>query len=202
LALGTSPLALSLPSMSDTAAALKALLLEKSVRTGTFTLASGKESDLYIDCRVTALDPFGANLIGKLGWAAVREKINTENLKIDAIGGMTLGADPISLAVGMTSAVANPDEALQVFTVRKEPKGHGRGKQIEGNFKSGDTIVVVDDVITTGGSTLKAIDVIEREGGKVAFALVLVDREEGGRQAIEARGIPVLALFSRSTLLG
>ena len=202
MALGTSPLALSLPSMSDTAAALKALLLEKSVRTGTFTLASGKESDLYIDCRVTALDPFGANLIGKLGWAAVREKINTENLKIDAIGGMTLGADPISLAVGMTSAVANPDEALQVFTVRKEPKGHGRGKQIEGNFKSGDTIVVVDDVITTGGSTLKAIDVIEREGGKVAFALVLVDREEGGRQAIEARGIPVLALFSRSTLLG
>jgi orotate phosphoribosyltransferase len=102
----------------------------------------------------------------------------------------------------MTSAVAHPDEALQVFTVRKEPKGHGRGKQIEGNFVSGNTVVVVDDVITTGGSTLKAIDVIEREGGKVAFALVLVDREEGGRQAIEARGIPVLALFSRSTLLG
>jgi orotate phosphoribosyltransferase len=188
--------------MSATAAALKALLLEKSVRTGTFTLASGKESDLYIDCRVTALDPFGANLIGQLGWTAVREKIDTDKLKVDAIGGMTLGADPISLAVGMNSAVSHPEEALQVFTVRKEPKGHGRGKQIEGNFKSGDTVIVVDDVITTGGSTLKAIDVIEREGGKVAFALVLVDREEGGRQAIEARGIPVLALFSRTTLLG
>ena len=114
---------------------------------------------------------------------------------------MTLGADPISLAVGMASARQHPDEALQVFTVRKEPKGHGRGKQIEGNFKDGDTIVVVDDVITTGGSTLKAIDAIEREGGKVAFALVLVDREEGGRQAIEERGIPVVPLFSRSTLL-
>ena len=188
--------------MSDTAAALKAILLEKSVRTGTFTLASGAQSDLYIDCRVTALDPFGANLIGKLGWAAVREKIQAEGLKIASIGGMTLGADPISLAVGMTSAVENPDEALQVFTVRKEPKGHGRGKQIEGNFANGQTVIVVDDVITTGGSTLKAIDVIEREGGKVAFALVLVDREEGGRQAIEARGIPVLALYSRSTLLG
>ena len=183
------------------AAALKALLLEKSVRTGTFTLASGKESDLYIDCRVTALDPFGANLIGEIGWAAVRERIAAEGLKIDAIGGMTLGADPISLAVGMTSARSNPEEALQVFTVRKEPKGHGRGKQIEGNFKGGSTVIVVDDVITTGGSTLKAIDVIEREGGKVAFALVLVDREEGGRQAIEARGIPVLPLFTRSTLL-
>lgn len=187
--------------MSDTAADLKKILLEKSVRTGEFTLASGKTSDLYIDCRVTALDPFGANLIGQLGWQAVRDKIQAENLKIDAIGGMTLGADPISLAVGMASANTHPDEALQVFTVRKEPKGHGAGKQIEGNFKSGDTIVVVDDVITTGGSTLKAVDVIEREGGKVAFCLVLVDREEGGRQAIEDRGIPVIPLFSRKTLL-
>ena len=187
--------------MTDTAKSLKDLLLKKSVRTGTFTLASGKESDLYIDCRMTALDPFGAAMIGDMGWAAVRERIQTEGLSIDAIGGMTLGADPISLAVGMASARQHPDEALQVFTVRKEPKGHGRGKQIEGNFAEGNSIVVVDDVITTGGSTLKAIDAIEREGGKVAFALVLVDREEGGRQAIEERGIPVVALFSRSTLL-
>lgn len=183
-------------------AALKQLLLEKSVRTGTFTLASGKQSDLYIDCRVTTLDPVGANLIGDLGWHAVRSKIHSEHLKVDAIGGMTMGADPISLAVGMTSAAKNPDEALQVFTVRKEPKGHGIGKQIEGNFKAGDHVIVVDDVITTGGSTLKAIDAIEREGGKVAFCLVLVDREEGGRKAIEARGIHVIPLFTRTTLLG
>ena len=187
--------------MSSTAAALKDLLLKKSVRTGTFTLASGKESDLYIDCRMTALDPFGAALIGDMGWAAVRERIVAGDLTIDAIGGMTLGADPISLAVGMASARQHPAEALQVFTVRKEPKGHGRGKQIEGNFSEGNTIVVVDDVITTGGSTLKAIDAIEREGGKIAFCLVLVDREEGGRQAIEARGIHVVSLFSRSSLL-
>jgi orotate phosphoribosyltransferase len=188
--------------MHQATAALKALLLEKSVRTGTFTLASGKQSDLYIDCRVTALDPFGANLIGELGWHAVRSKIHSEHLEINAIGGMTLGADPISLAIGMASAQTHPDEALQVFTVRKEPKGHGAGKQIEGNFKSGNTVIVVDDVITTGGSTLKAIDVIEREGGKVAFCIVLVDREEGGRQAIEARGIHVIPLFTRTTLLG
>lgn len=188
--------------MHATTAALRALLLEKSVRTGSFTLASGKQSDLYIDCRMTALDPFGANLIGDLGWHAVRSKIHSEHFSIQAIGGMTLGADPISLAVGMTSASRHPDEALQVFTVRKEPKGHGAGKQIEGNFKSGDTVVVVDDVITTGGSTLKAIDAIEREGGKIAFCLVLVDREEGGRQAIEARGIHVIPLFTRTTLLG
>jgi len=188
--------------MLNTTAALKKLLLEKSVRTGTFTLASGQQSDLYIDCRVTALDPFGANLIGDLGWHAVRSKIHSEHLKIDAIGGMTLGADPISLAVGMTSATKHPAEALQVFTVRKEPKGHGAGKQIEGNFHAGNNVIVVDDVITTGGSTLKAIDAIERAGGKIAFCLVLVDREEGGRQAIEARGIHVLPLFTRSSLLG
>ena len=136
-----------------------------------------------------------------LGWAAVRKKIAEENLNIDSIGGMTLGADPISLSVGMASATENPDEALQVFTVRKEPKGHGRGKQIEGNFAEGQTVVVVDDVITTGGSTIKAIDVIEREGGKVAFALVLVDREEGGRERIEAEGYTVRSLATASEIV-
>lgn len=187
--------------MHANSAALRKLLLEKSVRTGTFTLASGKQSDLYIDCRMTALDPFGAALIGDLGWHAVRSKIHSEHEPVDAIGGMTLGADPISLAIGMASAQQHPEEALQVFTVRKEPKGHGAGKQIEGNFHEGNRVVVVDDVITTGGSTLKAIDAIEREGGKIAFCVVLVDREEGGRQAIEERGIHVIPLFSRSTLL-
>ncbi|MFC5051237.1 orotate phosphoribosyltransferase [Rubritalea spongiae] len=188
--------------MSEIYDSLKSLLLEKSVRTGEFTLASGAKSDLYIDCRVTALDSVGARLVGQLGWKVVRERIQSEGLEIDAIGGMTMGADPISLAVGMTSAMENPDEMIQVFNIRKEPKGHGRGKQIEGNFKEGDQVVVVDDVITTGGSTIKAIEAIERAGGTVKFALVLVDREEGGRAAIEARGIPVVSLYSRSTLLG
>lgn len=187
--------------MLTTAASLRSLLLKKSVRTGTFTLASGKQSDLYIDCRVSAMDPFGAAWIGDLGWHAVRSKIHSERLDLQAIGGMTLGADPISLAIGMASARTHPDEALQVFTVRKEPKGHGKGRQIEGNFASGDAVVVVDDVITTGGSTIQAIDVLRREGGTVAFALVLVDREEGGRQAIEAHGVPVISLFTRSELL-
>ncbi|MEN9991128.1 MAG: orotate phosphoribosyltransferase [Verrucomicrobiota bacterium] len=183
------------------ATALRQLLLEKSVRTGTFTLASGKTSDLYIDCRVTTLDPVGANWVGELGWQTVQAYLTEKGMHVDAIGGMTMGADPISLAIGMTSARQNPSQPLQVFTVRKEPKGHGRGKQIEGNFHEGNTVIVVDDVITTGGSTLKAIDAIEAAGGKIAFALVLVDREEGGRAAIEARGIPVVALFTRSSLL-
>ncbi len=180
--------------------ALKTMLLEKSVRTGEFTLASGKKSDLYVDCRVTALDNRGAGWIGEVGWDLVREKIDSEGLEVDAIGGMTMGADPISLVVGMAST--GHEKALQVFTVRKEPKGHGRGKQIEGNFQEGNKVVVVDDVITTGGSTLKAIDAIRKAGGEVVFCLVLVDREEGGRQAIEANGVPVASIFTRSELLG
>lgn len=179
---------------------LKEMLLAKSVRTGDFTLASGKKSDLYVDCRITALDNRGAAWIGQVGWDLVLQKIEAENLQIDAIGGMTMGADPISLVVGMASA--DHEKSLQVFTVRKEPKGHGRGKQIEGNFKEGDRVVVVDDVITTGGSTLKAIEAIRAAGGEVAFCLVLVDREEGGRPAIEAEGIPVVSIFTRTELLG
>lgn len=181
---------------------LKNILLTKSIRTGTFTLASGKVSDLYVDCRVTALDPVGATLVGKVGWQLVCQQILPKFPTISAIGGMTLGADPISLAVGMTSAMEGVTQPLQVFTVRKEPKGHGQGKRIEGNFCAGDTVLVVDDVITTGGSTIKAIEAIQQEGGTVAAALVLVDREEGGRAAIEALGIPVYAIFTRASLLG
>lgn len=181
---------------------LKQLLLEKSVRTGEFTLSSGKTSDLYVDCRVTGFDSKGARLIGEAGWAAVREKLEADALQADAIGGMTLGADPISLSIGVESARQQPDNFLQVFTVRKEAKGYGAGRRIEGNFQEGDSVVVVDDVITTGQSTLKAIDAIEEAGGKILFAFVLVDREEGGREAIEKHGIDVVPLFTRTTLLG
>ena len=180
---------------------LRQLLLEKSVRTGEFTLASGKKSDLYVDCRVTSFDARGARLIGESGWALVRDHLTGKGLSAAAIGGMTLGADPISLAIGMESARQQPDRFLQVFTVRKEAKEYGAGRRIEGNFSSGDPVVVVDDVVTTGGSTLRAIDAIEAEGGKGLFAFVLVDREEGGRQALEERGVEVVSLFTRAELL-
>ena len=190
------------PMPEDTHAELKQLLLDKSVRTGEFTLASGKKSDLYVDCRVTSFDSRGARLIGEEGWALVRKQLSESGLSAAAIGGMTLGADPISLAIGMESARQQPDDFLQVFTVRKEAKQYGAGRRIEGNFSAGDAVVVVDDVITTGGSTLKAIEAIEAEGGKVLFAFVLVDREEGGRQALEERGFTVVPLFTRTDLLG
>ena len=100
---------------------------------------------------------------------------------------------------GVRPAAAGPFPP--VFTVRKEAKEYGAGRRIEGNFSTGDPVVVVDDVITTGGSTLRAIDAIESEGGRVLFAFVLVDREEGGRKALEERGIQVVSLFTRSELL-
>lgn len=180
---------------------LQQLLLKQSVRTGQFTLASGKSSDLYIDCRTTAMHPIGANLIGNYGWQFVQQQILTKFPAICAIGGMTLGADPISLAIGIYSGQQDERAPLNIFTVRKEAKSHGRNKRIEGNFQNGDEVIVVDDVITTGGSTIKAIEAIQTEGGAVRAALVLVDREEGGRQAIEELGIPVFSLFTRSDLL-
>ena len=161
---------------------LRQLLLEKSVRTGEFTLASGKKSDLYVDCRVTSFDAQGARLIGESGWALVRDHLTAEGLSASAIGGMTLGADPISLAIGMESARQQPDRFLQVFTVRKEAKEYGAGRRIEGNFSSGDPVVVVDDVVTTGGSTLRAIDAIEAEGARCSLhSCSLIARRGAGR---------------------
>jgi orotate phosphoribosyltransferase len=185
----------------DRRARLRQILLEKSVCFGEFTLASGAKSDFYVDARVTTTHAGGANLIGELGWETVKDACEEHGVEPLAIGGMTMGADPISLAVAMKSAQLDPEKAIPAYVVRKEAKEHGRGRRIEGNFpEDGGQVVVVDDVITTGGSTLKAIDAIEEAGGKVVFALVLVDREEGGRAAIEARGVPVYTLFTKSEL--
>jgi len=112
-----------------------------------------------------------------------------------------MGADPISLAISMTSSLAGDPEPIHAYVVRKEAKDHGQTKRIEGNFKGGDTVVVIDDVITTGGSTLKAIEAVENEGGKVAFVAVLVDRQEGGRENIENAGYPVVSAFTKADLL-
>ncbi len=183
-------------------AALRELLLKKSVMRGDFTLASGAKSDLYVDCRLTTLDAQGGCLVGQVMHALLRQTEKDLGVKIDGVGGLTMGADPIALAVAMTSHMAGDAPPVQAFSVRKEAKSHGRKKLVEGNFKAGDTVVVVDDVITTGGSTLQAIEKVEAEGGKVAFVIVLLDREEGGRANIEAKGYKVAAAFTRTTVLG
>ncbi|MES2505369.1 MAG: orotate phosphoribosyltransferase [Verrucomicrobiota bacterium] len=188
-------------SLESDRAELAQILRTKSVKTGKFTLASGKESDLYVDCRVTTLDARGAVLVGRVLHDLLRKEETAKGLSIGSLGGLTMGADPITLAVAMTSSLAGETKLIQAFNVRKEPKGHGRGKRIEGNFDPAQPVVVVDDVITTGDSTLKAIQAIEEEGGKVAFALILVDRQEGGRQNIESKGYPVVAAYTRADLV-
>lgn len=185
--------------MSSARQSLLELLRRKSVMYGDFTLASGKKSDFYCDARLTTLDPLGATWLGEVGWTLIQAKSQELGVKPVAIGGLTMGADPVALAIGIGS-VRNGGAGLQCYSIRKQVKAHGRGKLIEGNFRTGDTVVVVDDTITTGGSTLEAIEKVRAEGGHVAFALVLVDRSEGGLQAIEATGVPVIAIFSRADI--
>jgi orotate phosphoribosyltransferase len=174
---------------------LVALLLERSFRVGDFTLSSGARSRFYIDCRTTTTHAEGQAVVGRLGLAAVRDA----GLRPDAIGGLTMGADPVAYAVAHASWIAG--DPVNAFTVRKEPKAHGTGKRVEGCFAAGMRVVVVEDVITTGGSALKAIEAVEAEGGEVIAVLSLVDREEGGREAIEARGYPVHAIVGVGELL-
>lgn len=185
----------------DARSALREILLKKSVMRGDFTLASGAKSDLYVDCRLTTLDAAGATHLGQVMLPILRQAEAELGVKISGIGGLTMGADPVALAIAMASFQADPASAVNAFSVRKEAKGHGRKKLVEGNFKSGDIVCAVDDVITTGGSTLQAIEKIEAEGGKVACVLVLLDREEGGKANIEAKGYKVFSAFTRNELL-
>jgi len=166
------------------------LLATRSARRGNFTLASGKQSDLYIDCRPTTMHPEGLAIIGPLGLQAIAER----GWRPDAVGGLTLGADPVSYAIAYASQLAKTP--LRAFTVRKEAKSHGTGKVIEGAFESGDRVVIVEDVITSGGSALRAAESVRAGGGVIVGVLAVVDREEGGRAAIEAAGLEVVALVT------
>jgi orotate phosphoribosyltransferase len=171
------------------------LLATRSARRGTFTLSSGRQSSLYIDARLTTMTPEGQRLIGRAGLDAFR----AVDWHPDAIGGLTLGADPIAYAICHSSAdTARP---LRAFTVRKEPKAHGAGKQVEGPMASGDRVVIVEDVITTGASAIRAIEAVTREGAIPIGVLALVDREEGGREQIEKLGFQVSALVTASQIL-
>jgi orotate phosphoribosyltransferase len=182
-------------------AELLLLLRKKSVSFGDFLLASGARSTFYIDCRLTTFDPRGAWLTGQVMYELIRSHQSAHPRAIAAVGGLTMGADPVALAIGMHSYLANPAAPFQVFSVRKTPKSHGQTKLIEGNFKQGDWVVVLDDVITRGESTIAAINAIIKEGGKIAFIASLVDRQEGGRKNIEALGYSVMSVYTREELL-
>lgn len=164
------------------------LIKEQALQFGTFTLASGKEASFYLDCRKLTLHPQGANQIG----AGMLEMLGAQ--QPDAIGGMAIGADPISAAT-ITLAGQRGDNLLG-FIVRKEAKAHGTGRQVEGPVLSGMTAVIVEDVVTSGGSALKAVDAVRQFGLKVNKILAVVDRLEGGREAIEAAGLQLETLVT------
>jgi len=174
---------------------LTSLLAERSSKKGHFILASGRESAFYIDARLTTMSPDGLAIIGRFGLSTLQQS----GWRVDAVGGMTLGADPVSYAISYASA--GQSHPLRAFTVRKEAKTHGTGKMIEGPFRSGDRVVVIEDVITTGGSALRAIEAVRAEGGIVSGVLAVVDRQEGGREKLESAGVPVLALTAAQQII-
>lgn len=171
------------------------LLAERSSRRGHFILASGRESRFYIDARLTTMSPDGLAVIGRLGLLTLQQS----GWHVEAIGGLTLGADPVSYAISYASA--GSARSLRAFTVRKEAKTHGTGKVIEGPFRPNDHVAVIEDVITTGSSALRAINAVRNTGGTVSGVLALVDREEGGREALESAGVPVIALTTASEIM-
>ena len=167
---------------------LRKLLLQRSVRRGDFVLSSGQRSSYYIDCRLTTMSAEGQVLIGRMGLAAIRRA----GWRPRAIGGLTMGADPVAYAIAAASW--GTDLVIDAFSVRKEAKAHGTAQLIEGNFETGSEVVVVEDVITSGGSAQRAIAAVEGAGGRVAGVLAVVDREQGGRNALAAAGYEVVSL--------
>jgi orotate phosphoribosyltransferase len=168
--------------------ALQALIRDKALRFGDFTLASGKKASYYLDCRQITLDSQGARLVGEGMLDLLKNDLP------DLVGGMAIGADPITAAILTLAGVEGLP--LRGVMVRKEAKQHGTGKLVEGPFRDGESIAIVEDVVTTGGSSLLAIERCEAVGLKVERVLAIIDRLEGGREAFAARGYELTTLFT------
>ena len=175
------------------------MLARKSFRLGEFKLSSGNSSDYYIDCRTTTLDARGAQLVGQV----FLDEMRGQGWHADAIGGLTMGADPIVSNVATASAWRAQTQAgsplIHGFLVRKAEKAHGTGRRIEGFHREGARVVIVDDVCTTGSSTINAIEAARESGMNVVAVICIVEREEAnGRPAVEtaADGAPFLRLFT------
>ncbi|GAB3041113.1 orotate phosphoribosyltransferase [Parafrigoribacterium mesophilum] len=179
--------------MTDTREQLIEYIRAEAVFHGEFVLTSGKNATYYVDLRKVSLDHRVAPLIGTVMLdliAAVPD--------VSAVGGMTMGADPIAAAVLHQGAARGL--GYDAFVVRKEPKDHGRGRQVEGPDVNGKRVIVLEDTSTTGGSPLSAIAALEKVGAEVAAVAVVVDRDTGARQRIEAAGYPYLAAIGLSDL--
>lgn len=178
--------------MSDERERLRAMIQREAVRHGDFVLSSGRRANFYIDCRLVTLSAEGSYLVGK----CMLSLLDGEN--VDAVAGMTLGADPIVTAIALVSYLdARPIPGL---IVRKEAKEHGLSRQVEGPLREGMRVAVVEDTSTTGGSVLRAVTAVEDAGGVVERVLSIIDRGEGARDNIEARGYRFDYLFSLADL--
>jgi orotate phosphoribosyltransferase len=173
---------------------LTELLRRRSLARGDFVLASGRRSTFYIDARRTTMSGEGQVLVGAAGLAA----LHAQGWLPRAVGGLTLGADPVAYAIAHAARLAGT--ALDAFTVRKQAKDHGTGRRIEGCLEVGDPVVVCEDVLTTGRSALEAVAAVRAAGAQVLGVLAVIDREEGGRQAIEAAALTVAVLVTAREL--
>jgi orotate phosphoribosyltransferase len=171
------------------------LILAVSFERRPVELTSGKQSDFYLDLRQTLMRPLGQKLAGELLLGQLML-----GSWVDSVGGMAVGAVPLVSAVLSAAAHHDPGTKLLGFFVRKEPKAHGLGRQIEGGFARGQTVALVEDTCTTGGSTLQALEIVKKAGGRVARVLCLVDRDEGAAEAFAARGLTLESLFTRKDL--
>ncbi len=168
--------------------ALTSLIRHKALKFGDFTLASGKKATYYLDGKQVTLDPHGARLVAE----GILDLLDANNMPA-AVGGMSIGADPITAAVVTMSSVRGTP--IVGFMVRKESKGHGTNQFIEGPVKPGNEVVIVEDVVTTGGSSLKAIERAEAFGLKVTQVIAIIDRLEGGAKAFTNAGYPLASLL-------
>lgn len=170
------------------------IIKEKSLLKGRFKLASGAMSDYYLDMKPTTLNPEGAALVAEIVFSML-----SDDDDVDFIGGLELGAVPIVSAV---CARSWPERPINGFVVRKEKKGHGTDKKIDGNFRDGTTVILFDDVTTKGGSVLQAVEAVRLRGAKVKKIITLVDRLEGAKQNLQKEGIPLVSIFDSHDLLG
>jgi len=175
---------------SQTIRALVGLVEAKALRRGTFRLASGREASFYLDAKQVVLDAHGAMLVGR----AILDRLRSLGPLPDAVGGMSIGADPITSAVVTMAGVEGLP--LKGFMVRKEPKDHGTKKYVEGPVQPGQRVVIVEDVTTTGGSSLLAIDRVREFGLVVERVVTVIDRLAGAEAAFAARGIPLESLVT------
>ncbi|MBT8487327.1 MAG: orotate phosphoribosyltransferase [Gemmatimonadetes bacterium] len=174
---------------------LRDLLVERSVRLGDFTLASGAKSDYYIDARRTTMSAQGQLLLGQVAYAAIRDS----GLDPTHVGGLTLGADPVAYAIAHRSAIEG--HPIDAFTVRKRAKDHGTGQRIEGGLTDSGRVLMVEDTMTTGRSTMEAVEAVRTIGAAIVGVLTVVNRAEGSEDFYRRQGLSLISLFSGTDLL-